>query len=54
MFNSEAKRLQPLLNGDFKEFADDWPKSSQKSLSTISKLLSQYGLTNLDVDSDSV
>ena len=40
----DAKRSQPLLNGEFKEFQEEWPKSSQKPLANITKLLSQYGL----------
>jgi len=39
IYSTEAKRSQPLLNGDMREFQDEWPKGSTKALINISKLL---------------
>jgi hypothetical protein len=40
VFMTDTKRAQPLFNGSLLEFQGEWPKSNQKSLINIQRMLS--------------
>jgi len=52
-YSKDGVRSQPLLNGELAEFREEWPRSSDKHLGSLSRLLTQYGLQNCDQSSDS-
>ena len=46
--SSDVMKIQPLVNGDLNEFKENWPKSNQRCVQSLQKMLTMFKLPQLN------
>lgn len=44
LYSPDVMKIQPLVNGDLNEFKENWPKSNQRCVQSLQKMLTLFKL----------